>query len=298
MLHCKLKIEHPFSDDIAFVVNSFEGSTNFAKVEKLNYYSIIWIKKGTGKLTVDFYEYDFEENTMMFFSPYQPFMLAAEKELSGLSIHFHTDFFCLEKHKKEVSCEGVLFNNIYRPPFICLEQQSNVLFDGIIESIINEMEKGDEMARNELIASYLKIFLINASRIKVAQEPETLIEFSETNEPEVLRRFKEYIELYYRNKRLPSEYADLLNVTTKLLGKVTKKYFNKTTTELIQERIIIEAKRELYLTEKTIKEIAHALGFEDSYYFSRLFKNYTHISPQFYRNKITSGRLMANQVEK
>ena len=59
---------------------------------------------------------------------------------------------------------------------------------------------------------------------------------------------------------------------------------------MIHERIIIEAKRELYLTNKTVKEIAYELGFSDEFYFSRFFKNNTEVSPQLYREKVGADR--------
>ena len=67
-------------------------------------------------------------------------------------------------------------------------------------------------------------------------------------------------------------------------------YFNKTISDLIAERIIIEAKRELYLTNKTIKEIAYSLGYQDEYYFSRFFKTNAAVSPQLYRETVGFGR--------
>src|SRR4030095_7158175 len=57
-----------------------------------------------------------------------------------------------------------------------------------------------------------------------------------------------------------------------------------------EERIIIEAKRELYLTNKAIKEIAYELGDDEEYYFSRFFKINAEISPQMYRDTVGFGR--------
>lgn len=68
--------------------------------------------------------------------------------------------------------------------------------------------------------------------------------------------------------------------------KLPKNHFNKTITNLISERIIIEAKRELYLTNKAVKEIAFELGYDDEHYFSRFFKNIADVSPQMYRDTI------------
>jgi len=55
---------------------------------------------------------------------------------------------------------------------------------------------------------------------------------------------------------------------------------------LISERIIIEAKRELYLTNKTVKQIATELGYNDEFYFSHFFKNNTSITPSIFRKTV------------
>ena len=69
-------------------------------------------------------------------------------------------------------------------------------------------------------------------------------------------------------------------------AKIAKSHFNKTLTDLIAERIIIEAKRELYLTSKSVKEIAYDLGYDDEHYFSRFFKKNADVSPQLYRETV------------
>ncbi|MFX4827914.1 hypothetical protein ABTB65_19500, partial [Acinetobacter baumannii] len=73
---------------------------------------------------------------------------------------------------------------------------------------------------------------------------------SHLQEPFVLQSLKEAIEQNYREKHTASDYASILNITPKALAKITKTHLNKTLTSLISERIIIEAKRELYLTNK------------------------------------------------
>jgi YesN/AraC family two-component response regulator len=102
----------------------------------------------------------------------------------------------------------------------------------------------------------------------------------------VLQKLKDAIEAHYRTKHSASDYAEMLNITPKALGKITKIHFQKTLTDLISDRIVIEAKRELYLSAKSIKEIAYELGFDDEFYFSRFFKKRADISPQYYRDTV------------
>ncbi len=280
---------NPQNGNLAFKLFSFEDGAAFDHVQRLNYYSLIWVRNGNGKSKVDFTEYDFSENTLFSFVPYQPFMLTPNKEMKGLVLNFHPDFFCIHKHHKEVSCNGVLFNNVYQPPFISVDQTAANTFSLLIEQMKVEMQNPD-IAQYELLVSYLKIFLITAARLKTAQQPEAKQAVGDNQEPFILQTLKDAIERDFKIKHSASDYADGLNISAKALAKITKTYFKKTLTELIAERIVIEAKRELYLTSKTVKQIAYELGYEDEFYFSRFFKTNAAISPQLYRETVGFAR--------
>lgn len=284
-----LTLVNPQSGELAFSIRPFADANPFDHLQRLNYFSCVWIQQGSGTYRSDFSEYDLRPGQMLFFAPYQPFLLFPTDELKGVAVHFHPDFFCIIKHEKEVACNGILFNNIYQPPAISIDTNAAASFADILSKMQQEMTQGG-LAQYDLLISYLKIFLITATRIKIDQHPQAKLDFADAREPAVLQKLKDLIEENYRTKRGAGEYADMLNLSIKALGKITKHHFNKTITDLIQERVIIEAKRELYLTSKAVKEIAYELGFEDEYYFSRLFKNVTDISPQFYRETVGFGR--------
>jgi len=283
---------NPSNGNLAFKIFQFADNSCFDHLQRLNYYSIIVITKGQGKLKVDFSEYDFGPNTMMSFVPYQPFIIQTSDEISGFAINFHPDFFCIHKHQKEVACNGVLFNNIYNPPLINLEQKDSDTFYTLFEQMKVEM-KNVQLAQYELLVSYLKIFLITASRLKIDQTQQAQEDFSNLKEPFILRDLKDAIEKHFKTKHSANDYALLLNISSKALAKTTKAHFNKTLTDLISERIIIEAKRELYLTSKTVKVIAYELGYEDEHYFSRFFKTNADVSPQLFRETVGFARAEA-----
>src|SRR5258706_3348326 len=278
---------NPQNGNLAFKLLPFEDGSYFDHVQRNNYYSLIWVREGEGKVKADFAEYEFNKNSLFAFSPYQPFMFAARK-IKGLAIHFHPDFFCIHKHQADVACNGVLFNNMYQPPYISIDEASTSSLNILVEQMKVEM-KNTALAQYEILVSYLKIFLITTSRLKVEQQPKALEVMSDLKEPFILQTLKDAIEKDFKKKHSASDYAETLNISAKALAKITKGYFNKTLTELISERIIIEAKRELYLTKKTIKEIAYELGYEDEHYFSRFFKTNAEISPQVYRETVGIG---------
>lgn len=283
---------NPQNGNLAFKLFSFEGNNHFDQIQRLNYFSLIWIKEGTGKVKSDFSEYSFEKNTLFSFAPYQPFMFSNVENIEGITIHFHADFFCIHKHQQEIATNGILYNNVYSPPFVLVDDESKKIFEMVLEQVKTEMQNL-ALAQYELLVSYLKIFLITATRLKVKQQTQIQDNLSNSKEPFILQNLKNFIEIHFKLKHSARDYADLLNITPKALAKITKIYFNKTLTDLIAERIIIEAKRELYLTNKPIKEIAYELGYEDEHYFSRFFKNNADVSPQTYRDTVGFARALA-----
>jgi AraC-like DNA-binding protein len=274
--------------NIAFRIYSFEGNDLFDHLQRVNYYSIILITGGTGVLKADFSEYSLHGPAMICAAPYQPFIIPSANGLKGIVLNFHSDFFCIHKNHKEIAC-SVLFNNIYQPPVIQLSQAELDYFLATIAQMGNEVQNV-EVGQVELLVSHLRIVLITASRIKLSQNPEAPEVFPGIKQPFILQNLKDAIEEHYKTKHSPGEYANMLNISARALAKVCKSYFNKTLTALISERLIIEAKRELYLTAKPIKIIASELGFNDEYYFSRFFKNNANISPQFYRDTVGFDR--------
>lgn len=287
--HSTFTLVNPQNGNLAFKLFLFEDNSCFDHIQRKNYYSLIWVKEGNGKVKSDFSEHNFESGSLFAFSPYQPYMLSSDKPVKGIAIYFHSDFFCIHKHHKEVSCNGVLYNNVYQPPFVTVNETSATTFQLLCEQMKMEMQN-PALAQYELLVSYLKIFLITASRLKTQQHIQSAEEIKENKEPVILQKLKDAIEENFKSKHSPADYAQMLYITPKALAKITKNHFNKTLSSIINERIIIEAKRELYLTNKTIKEIAWELGYEDEYYFSRFFKVNADVSPQMYRDTVGYSR--------
>lgn len=276
---------NPNTGDLAFKIFELESFERFDHIQRNNFFSLIFILQGSGEVKADFSRYPFQDRSVFAFSPYQPFMFISDEKCSGFVVHFHPDFFCIHKHQNEVACNGVLFNNIYEPPYLTLNLNQQEQINTIISQLKSEVINHD-LAQYELLVAHLKILLIHLSRIKVEQQPESSQDILKGESPFVLQSLKDAIEGHFKVKHSASEYADLLNISPKALAKITKTHFNRTVTELISERIIIEAKRELYLTSKTIKEIANELGYQDEYYFSRFFKTNAEVSPQMYRDRV------------
>ncbi|TWJ02383.1 AraC-like DNA-binding protein [Mucilaginibacter frigoritolerans] len=284
MSHSAFELVNPESNAIVFKVESFDNNNGLKKFNRYNYFSVILILEGKGKVLADTSEYLYDKNSLLCFSLYQPFKIECDQIFKATMINFHPDFFCLHKHRNEVSCNGVLFNNVYDAPVISLTGEES----GSMETIFNGMQS--EMARPgkplpEVLLSYLKILLINASRLKIEKLNAQNLPVA-SKDPDILNQLKDAIEENFRSMHRPGDYANLLNITAPALNRISKTHFNKTLTNLIAERLITEGKRQLYLTSKSVKLIAYELGFNDEFYFSRYFKSNVGISPQFFRDTV------------
>ena len=273
---------------LAFKLFAFEDNNQFDHLQRHNYYSLIWVREGQGLAKVDCAEYAFGPNTLFAFAPYQPFLLSTAGTLRGVALHFHSDFYCIHRHPRETDCDAVLFNNVYHPPFQVLEADAAARLAELLGQLRAEAEQAPD-GQYELLIAYLKIVLVTASRLK-AQAPVFLEPTADSQVPYLLHQLKKTIEAHYKVQHSASDYAGLLHLSAGALAKLVKAHFHKTLTELITERIIVEAKRELYLTSKPVKEIAYGLGYADEFYFSRVFKTYADVSPQLYRDTVGFGK--------
>lgn len=272
--------------ELAFQILSFYDLKSFEALQRHSYYSIILIHEGTIDLQIERNPYHTASKTIICISPYQPYAIKSSKPVQGVILNFHPDFFCTYKHQNEIQTEGILFHNIFQPSFFRVADEKPLLtiLDQMSAEIANE-----DIGQHQQLVSYLKIFLLSVVRIK--KHHSTQLDIPTNNSPQIILELINHIEMHYQQKHSTLDYANMLNISTSALGKLVKKHFGKTLSNLIAERILVEAKRELYLTSKTVKEIAYMFGYGDEYYFSRFFKKHAGISPSIYRNTVGFAKL-------
>ncbi|PWV46478.1 AraC family transcriptional regulator [Chitinophaga sp. S165] len=243
-------------------------------------YTILFIPKGEGIYHADFGTFHYSSPVILFSTPLQMISIEQNQPTPVTMLQFHGDFYCIEYHHSEVACNGLLFNNVYIKPCVALTDQNVHTLADVLEDIDQEFKQGQPA--DIVLRAYLQLFLAKSSSIKMK-----LIDspYKPIQKDEQMERFRQLLEEHYLTLHSPNEYAKLLAMTPNNLSKRCSRYFNKTPSQLIQERIVLEAKKQLHLTRQSIKEIAYALQFEDEFYFSRFFKKVTKVSPQTFRNK-------------
>lgn len=282
LMDAELIIANPQTDNLAFKIYPITDNGFFLQDMEFNFYSILLVVDGKGLLQCDLESQSFSGNTLMRFPIYQPFSLQADGDFKGYLLQLDADFFWNHRHRADVPCKNALFGQPGEPLVVLNEDELRTLLFPL--ELMQKEFDNEALCQYELMISYAEIFLIRASRIITGNNQHE--RSRNKSEPQLLRRLIAAIEKYYSTRHSPTEYANLLNVTVKTLSRITKSQLNKTVTHLIAGRIMTEAKRELYLSTKPVKEIAARLGFNDEAYFSRFFKRHTRMSPGMYRKKV------------
>lgn len=266
-LNTKIQIEH-FKDPI------------FLQELKEAYYFII-LFDGDFSFSVDFNEYRCSGKNLLFMSPHQLLKWnSGGKPITG-ALKFHGDFYCIEYHKKEVACNGILFNNIYESPFVLVPDTIFEEIKGIFKKLA-EFNISDESYDLSIAKSYLQLILALSSREKQMQISKSVISLQK----EQVSDFQTVLDANFIHSRSVSFYAAHYGLSVDAFSKKIKNYYNKSPSGLIQERLILEAKKQLHLTPKSVKEIAADLRFEDQFYFSRYFKKQVGVSPKVFREQV------------
>ena len=149
-----------------------------------------------------------------------------------------------------------------------------------MEKIIIELEKPS--AYIVVVRAYLQLMLALCSKIKIEQN--IIDEGKNIHHPVV--QFKALLESNFNKEIQPSFYADQMGVSPNNFSKICKHLFLKSPSTLIQERVILKAKKLIRLSYKSIKQVAVELNFDDENYFSRYFKKHIGVTPSSFRNNV------------
>jgi len=197
---------------------------------------------------------------------------------------FNREFYCIHTHDEEVSCNGIIFFGAQETPVISLNEHEIIKF-GMLYEIFEEEFRTKDNIQGEMLRMLLKRLIIKITRLAKTQNDSKVISSEHT---EVIRKFNALVDFHYREKRLVAEYADLLFKSPKTLSNIFSMYSEKTPLQIIHDRIILEAKRQLLYTDKTVKEIAQELGFHEVGSFHKMFKKVTRTTPAIFKKEVLS----------
>ena len=244
-------------------------------LHKHDFYFILAVKTGQGIHEIDFVRYDVHNNALFILRPGQVHQLRLAADCTGYLLEFDTSFYQPNNAKEEQRWKKSTSRNY------CEVEESR--FEKLLSflSIIFTEYASKQEGYYEAIKSSLDLFFIEF--VRQSPSPNQVLpgtnNYTQERYEELLRLLEEKITTV----KSVSQYADLLNLSVYQLNAITKASVGKTTADLINGQIILEAKRYLLATPNQIKDIAWHLGYEDTSYFIRFFKKHTGQSPDAFR---------------
>lgn len=240
---------------------------------KHDFYLIVLFTAGKGSHEIDFKTYPIKPGSLFIMSPGQMHNWKFSNDTDGY-VFFHTRQFYDEGFTKESVQDYPFFYSTHNPPLVQLKKDSLPFVEMLFKEIVLEYEKKERLTLEKLHA------LITLIYIEISRQYEPLTVPGSENYLDKVRKLEELIDKNYRTKKYPYEYAELMNVSEKHLNRMSKSCLNKTTSDLIAERIVLEAKRILIHAGSSVSQVAFELGYDDNSYFSRFFKKQTGQTPR------------------
>jgi AraC-like DNA-binding protein len=267
-----------FKDEDLFILTDFRCDHSQELFSKQGLYKVLWNRDKPVDVKVDDYRLSLYKDEVIFCTPLN--VIDVPLDNSGVvAFVFNKQFFCIQTHDEQVSCNGFLFFGSAQPQVIKLCEKDLEQFELMHKMFIGDLSFKDEL-QGEMLRSVLKRLLIVSTRLLKNALPDASLGKSQMD---LIREYNLLVEKHFKEFHKVKEYAKLLFKSPKTLSNLFTKHINKSPLNVINERIILEAKRLLLYSNLTNDEIGTELGYKDASHFSKFFKKHTGINPSVFK---------------
>lgn len=261
---------------------------NFDKlttVHRTGFYEIIWFGEVNIRMWIDFQPVQIKPNTILFLNKDVVKRLDDKAAFNGKAILFTDSFYCKTETDTKYLRNSILFNDLLSVSQIQVQKQSS-LFADLMKQMTNELHHIKDTVQDDILRNLLHNFLLHSERIRRTQG---FSEIKKGADLDYVMLFRDLLEEQYKNQKQVSYYAGRILITEKRLNQATTKVLGKTPKQIIDDRIMLEAKRLIAHTTESTKEIGFALGFEEPTNFIKYFKKHSRLTPTEFREKLASA---------
>nr|WP_315029391.1 helix-turn-helix transcriptional regulator [uncultured Chryseobacterium sp.] len=252
--------------------NELYGARSIDDPHKHDFFIINLFEHGRGSHTIDFTEYQVGHHQIHLVFPDQVHQWVIEKETIGYQLMISRDWF--ESFLPALRFSASYYQN---HPVINLSKEIFETFRYEFKAIQKELS-GENVfweliqKRSELIGLLVSQSMEGAFK-----------DFEMYHSNPIISKFLQLIDTHFKTERSVSFYADKLNISANYLNIVCQKNLKSSASSLIQDRILLEAKRLLKVSEMSVKDIVYDLGFYDHASFSKFFKAQTGMTPSQFK---------------
>lgn len=263
-----------------FYVNTFkEHLKSHSFVEephRHDSYLMVFFTHGSGIHEIDFDRFEIKKGSLFVLQPGQMHHWSLSDDIEGFVIIFSQELYNLYFGQKNINNYN-FYHSIHNRPEILFEDSETSKILPYFNLLIEESSQHNNFQLDKMLN------LLDCIHIEISRK------YSETYSHQAhsynikINTFEKLLEQYFKTEKSPSFYAEKLNITLKHLNRICNEILQKTATEVIMDRVILEIKRMLTDKQLAVNEVASAIGYDDYSYFSRVFKKQTGISPTAFR---------------
>lgn len=253
----------------------------FHGLHRHEYYFILLIEEGRGVHEIDFIPHKVQDHSIFMLRPGQVHQLELKAGAKGYLLECKPEFYHATGKEAVHRVRKAWSKGYCRP--------SGKRFDrlrGLLGQIYTEYIDKEEGFLDAIKAN-LDLFFIEF--IRQSPDPKGNPQGTNSYSLERLEEFQELLERHIAENKQVSFYTQRMNLSAYQLNEVTRSTLGKTASEMVNEQILLEARRYLLATTNQVKEVADHLGYEDVSYFIRFFRKHTGLTPEAFRTKFSGG---------
>jgi AraC family transcriptional regulator, transcriptional activator of pobA len=245
---------------------------------KHNFYLVILVTKGSGRHEIDFRNYQVGPGSVFLMQPGQMHWWKLSNDIDGF-VFFHSRDFFEEGYTRSVINQFPFFQSFQNLPYLKINKTRIPVLTPLFSEMVKDYRSPETIYKNQKLHALLNLVYIAIAGLYPVDEHKS------SRYLETFADFEALIKNNFREHRLPNYYASALNITEKHLNRICRDCVDKTSTQLIAERVLLEAKRLLIQSKQNITEIGDELSFSDTSYFVRFFKKHEGETPLTFQKK-------------
>lgn len=259
-----------------------KGKEVLTSPHRAGFYHILWFQSGSPTHLVDFIPVDIKPNSILFLSKDTVHRFDEKGNFDGKALLFTDNFFCKTEEDVKYLQHSALFYDLFSVSQISAGDDQSVIAQ-LFQQIEEELKNNKDSFQSDILRNALHNLLLQSERENLRYESKQI---KKNADFDCVILFKDSLEVHFKEQKQVSFFAGQLSITEKRLNRATKSILGKTAKQVIDERVLLEAKRILAHTSESIKEIGYFLGFEEPTNFVKFFRKHHHSTPTVFREQL------------
>ncbi len=265
-----------------FYVNTFKehlkSHSFIEEPHRHDSYLMVFFTHGSGIHEIDFDQFEIKKGSLFVLQPGQMHHWSLSDDIEGFVIIFSQELYNLYFGQKNIN-DYNFYHSIHNRPEMLFEAEEIAKILPYFKLLTEENKQQNNFQLDKMLN------LLDCIHIEIARKYNETYSHQTHSYNIKINTFEKLLEQHFKEEKSPSFYADKLNITLKHLNRICNEILQKTATEVIMDRVILEIKRMLIDKQLAVNEVASAIGYDDYSYFSRVFKKQTGVSPKAFREK-------------